>query len=126
MSSSKSKVKPKFLLDENVRRELYDWLKHREIDVRRAPKGAANGELAQHSLREGRVLVTNDEDFTKYAIGEVFGIVWLRVPQDDPEGLLNAFASLLTSSGPQMKDALVMLWRARYETFALWEDVRPA
>lgn len=118
MSSSSAK----FLLDENVRVELSRWLKASGVDVIRSPRRTANGALARRSLNEKRVLVTNDEDFTEYAVGTIFGVVWLRIPQDDPDGLLKAFAPLVSWPPTKFKDKLVMLWPDRCEVFSLWEE----
>lgn len=120
MSSSSAK----FLLDENVRVELSRWLTASGVDVIRSPKRTANGALARRSLTERRVLVTNDEDFTEYAVGTIFGVVWLRIPQDDPDGLIRSFARLLKWPPSKFQDKLVMLSRKRIEVFSLWEERR--
>ena len=59
MSSSKCK----FLLDENVRIELAEYLHETGADAVRVPKGLKNGRIAALSLKEGRIVVTNDEVF---------------------------------------------------------------
>jgi len=118
MSSSSAR----FLLDENVRVELYRWLKASGVDVIRSPSRTANGALARRSLTEKRVLVTNDEDFTERAVGTIFGVVWLRIPQDDPEGLLKAFAPLACWPATKFKDKLILLWPDRCEVLPLWEE----
>ena len=91
MSFSKSK----FLLDENVRGELDAWLRNQGADAARSPKGAVDETLAGRSRAERRIIVTNDEDFARYDAKSVFGVVWLRLPQNDPQGLTRAFAPLL-------------------------------
>ena len=48
MSSSRSR----FLLDENVRRELYLFLKNRHTNVKTCPKGLRNGAIAKLCLSE--------------------------------------------------------------------------
>lgn len=75
-----------FLLDENVRIELFRYLKHKEFNVKLAPKSTPDSRLANLSKREKLIIVTNDEDFTDYLRGEVFCVVWLRIPQSDPFG----------------------------------------
>lgn len=64
--------KPKFLLDENVRAELLNFLQTKKYDAACAPKGATDKALAQQSLEEHRILITNDEDFCWYAETEIF------------------------------------------------------
>ena len=85
----------KFLLDENVRRELHTFLKQKGYDCILAPKATTDKKIATLSLRESRILVTNDEDFTEYTKGEVFCVIWLRLPQSKPEALLTSFQRLL-------------------------------
>lgn len=120
MSSSRFK----FVLDENVRVELYKFLQRKGIDVKFTPKGLTNGEIAELSLNEERVLVTNDEDFAKFLIGEVFGVVWLKIPQNDPQGLIKAFSLLLKPEFSEFKDRLVILWPNSFEVSRLWEERR--
>jgi len=64
MSSLMSNDKKlKFLLDENVKKELLQFLK-KDFDVIFKPKQLSNGELAKFSISEQRIFVTNDWDFT--------------------------------------------------------------
>lgn len=96
MSSLVSKnTELKFLLDENVKKELLQFLKQQGFDVIFKPKGLLNGILAELSKSEQRILITNDEDFVEFTKEEIFSIVWLRIPQNEPESLLKAFSILL-------------------------------
>ena len=98
MSSSVLKKKPKFLLDENVKKELLGFLKQQGLDVVFKPKKLSNGVLAEFSKSEQRILVTNDKHFadpSKFPKEEIFSVVWLRIPQDKPEALLKSFSLLL-------------------------------
>jgi predicted nuclease of predicted toxin-antitoxin system len=94
----------RFLLDENVRAELDGFLNGKGFDVKRLPKGAPDRALAAASREEKRLIVTNDEDFAAFPEGKLFGVVILRVPQRDADGLLAAFQRLLD----ECKD-----WKAR-------------
>ena|SRR3989338_638864 len=61
---------PKFLLDENVKKELLRFLNSEGYDV----------------------------DFTDtflYPKDKIFSVVWLRIPQDKPKALLESFSILL-------------------------------
>ena len=98
MLPSVSHSQLKFLLDENVKKELLKFLKSEGCDVTFKPKGLSNGKLAELSKFEKRVLVTNDFDFTEsfsFSKEKVFSIVWLTIPQDKPEALLKSFSILL-------------------------------
>src|SRR3989338_3950447 len=96
----------RFLLDENVKKELLKFLKSEGYDSAFKPKGLSNGKLAAFSKSEQRVLVTNDFHFAdplKFPKDKIFSIVWLRVPQDKPDALLNSFSRLLKDK-PEPKD----------------------
>ena len=88
----------KFLRDDNVKKRLEVFLKQRGFDVVVKPKGLSNGKLAEFSKSEQRAFITNDEDFTdssKFPREKIFGVIWLRIPQDKPEALLESFSKLL-------------------------------
>lgn len=89
-------LNPKFLLDENVRIELSRFLISKDFDIILAPKSAKDTTLAQLSFKQKYILVTNDEDFCNYSKDKVFAVVWLRIPQNDPKGLLDAFEKLIS------------------------------
>jgi len=92
------KKKLKFLLDENVKKELLGFLKQQGLDVVFKPKKLLNGILAEFSKSEQRVLVTNDKHFadsSKFPKEKIFSVIWLRIPQDKPEALLKSFFKLL-------------------------------
>lgn len=95
MSSSPSQSKLRFLMDENVHRELGLSLKSEGFDVVFSQKGISNGKLATFSKSESRVLITNDSDFTLLPKAKVFSVIWLRIPQNEPESLLKSFSRLL-------------------------------
>ena len=99
MSRSQSPSKRlKFLLDENVKKVLLKFLVSEGYDANFKPKGLSNGRLALLSKSEKRVFVTNDEDFADpwiFPKDKIFSIIWLRVPQDKPEALLESFSKLL-------------------------------
>src|SRR3989344_4581539 len=94
----------KFLLDENVKKELLKFLKQKGFDVVFKPKELSNGTLAEFSKLEQRVLISNDRHFTnspKFSKEKIFSVVWLRIPQDKPEILLNKFSELLDKIKPE-------------------------
>ena len=113
---------PKFLLDENVRIELFNFLKRRGIDVKLPPKSAPDSAVALLSKREQRVLVTNDEDFCECSKDEIYSVVWLRLPQNDSEGLVKSFEKLLASF-KNFSGRLVVLRRGKWDEFPLGEKV---
>ena len=123
MLSSTSKDKElKFLLDENVKKELLQFLK-KDFDVIFKPKKLSNGKLAEYSKSEQRIFVTNDWDFTDkflYTKDKIFSIVLLRIPQDKPESLLKSFSKLLKEIKPEnFEGNLITLYEDRSETSPL-------
>lgn len=87
---------PRFLLDENVHSGLFRFLKLQGFDVKLASRSATDSQLISISKKEKRVLVTNDEDFCHYQKDEVFSVIWLRIPQNDPGALISSFKKLLS------------------------------
>ena len=119
---SSSTQLPKFLLDENVRIELFNFLKRRGIDVKLPPKSVPDSAVALLSKREQRVLVTNDEDFCEYSKDKVYSVVWLRLSQNDSEGLIKSFEKLL-GSFKKFPGRLVVLKRGKWGEFPLGEKI---
>ena len=109
---------PKFLLDENVRHELLHYLQTKAYDAVSASKGASDKDIAHQSLEQCRILVTNDEDFSWCVESEVFGVIWLHLPQYDAASLLNSFAKLL-SECTQFNGKLILLKPNVWETVPL-------
>ena len=95
---SLSQSNPRFLLDENVRIELFNWLKSQNQDVKLSPKSATDQELANQSKTENRIFVTNDKDFFRHNPDKIHAVVILRLPQNDPESLIKSFEKLLNSN----------------------------
>ena len=132
MSSSALKDdKLRFLLDENVKKDLLKFLKSEGYDVIFKPKGLSNGKLAEFSKLERRVLVTNDFDFTdpaSYAKEEIFSVVWLTIPQNKPDALLKSFSRMLKGK-PKPEDfegLLITLKEHDFETSHLSSEFTPA
>ncbi len=115
-------LKFKFLLDENVRIELYKSLRTKGVDVVLASKGVSDEKLAKLSLKEERVLVTNDKDFAEYSAGKVFVVVWLKIPQNDAKALIRSFSLLLKLEPSKFKDKLVILRPDKVESSSLREE----
>ena len=119
MSSLASKNKElKFLLDENVKKELLQFLK-KDFDVVFKSKQLDNGKLAEFSKSEQRIFVTNDWDFTDsslYSKEKIFSVVWLRVPQDNPKLLITAFSKLINeNSSESFEGKFITLYEDRFE-----------
>ena len=91
MSLSVSKLR--FIIDENVRSELYVFLKEFS-DVKLAPKGSPDKKIADISKSEKRILVTNDKDFSdsKLYSNKLYSVIILKIPQAESSLLLQLFS----------------------------------
>lgn len=112
-------LKFKFLLDENVRIELYKFLQEKGVDIKLAPKGLSNGRLAAFCMSEKRILITNDGDFSQMSADKVYGVIWLKIPQNDPVGLVKQFSTILKSEYVSLKGQLVILGENKFDVSAL-------
>ena len=127
MSSSVLKKKLKFLLDENVKKELLDFLKLQGFDAEFKPKGLTNGILAEFSNSEQRVLVTNDKHFSdssKFPREKIFSVILFKIPQDKPESFLNALSMLLKekSEPEDFEGYLILLDENKYDASPIPSD----
>jgi len=114
----------KFLLDENVKKDLLKFLKQQGVNVVFKPKGLSNGRLAEFSKSERRILITNDEDFVEFTKDEIFSIILLRIPQDKPESLISSFSRLLKETNSEdFKGKLIILFEDKFETSPLVETL---
>lgn len=116
---SPSTLLPKFLLDENVREELFRFLKAKGVEVRRSPKGATNGIIASLSKKNGWVLVTNDSDFAYYSPKRLFAVILLRIAQEDIESLFESFNLLLSEFKQNFEGKFIILEKGSWEVFSL-------
>ena len=62
-SSVENATMPKFLLDENIRIEIKEFLKSNGFSAEYAAKGVSNGRLASLAKEKSLVLVSRDSDF---------------------------------------------------------------
>ena len=89
----------KFLLDENIRIEVKEFLKSRGFSAEYAAKGIANGKLASLAKEKALVLISRDSDFLNKSIfppKEFSGIIVFVLHPPTVEKLLSALSSLLT------------------------------
>jgi len=88
----------KFILDENVPRSIYKYLKSRGFDVDYVSGGIKNSEVARLAKESNAVLITRDWDFsntTLYPPEEHHGIIILRIHPPLPEDLKNTLENVL-------------------------------
>ena len=61
-------------------------------------------------------MVTNDDDFSRMSAKEIHSIIWLKIPQNDPEGLIKTFTQFLDSSPSNLKGRIITLLPSHYKT----------
>ena len=89
---------PKFLLDENIRIEVKEFLKSKGFSAEYTAKGIANGKLASLAKEKSLVLVSRDSDFLNKSIfppKEFSGIIVFVIHPPTVEKLVTALSSLL-------------------------------
>lgn len=92
---------PKLLCDENLPKKLVELLKEKGLEVKDAPVGASDNEVAALAKSEQRVIVTFDKHFATrwlYPPEEYCGIVFLKIRppllKTAASALLNLFNSV--------------------------------
>lgn len=111
-------MQPRFLLDENVRYDLFVFLKSKGYDVKFPPKGTTDSVVADISKNEDRILITNDKDFEFVSRPEIFSVVLLKIPQADKNGLIKSFDRLI-SKNIKFESKIVHLSLSSEEVFNL-------
>lgn len=119
---SLSTPRPKFLLDENVRADLAKYLESQGLDVKLALKASPDSYLATLSKTEKRILVTNDDDFADYSNDNIFSVILLKIPQNDPESLIVSFTKLLKEFN-KFTGRLVILETGKWNELSLPRDI---
>lgn len=114
----------RFLLDENVRVELDEFFKSQTLDFIRLPSSTPDQEIAATSLREKRIVVTNDGDFIKLPKDKIFSIIWLKIPQKEVTTLITSFRKLIKECD-QFVGKLIILRINEWEEFPLLETIEP-
>jgi len=115
---SSSTLNLRFLLDENVKLALSRFLTEKGFVVKRAAKGTPDKKLAEISKKEQLILVINDKDFSEYTKDDLYGLIWLQIPQADTEMLLHTF-QVLVKECRSFEGKIVILSPDKWEVFPL-------
>lgn len=89
----------KFLLDENVRIEVKEFLKKKGFSVEYVPKSSTNHEVASLAREKKLVFITHDTDFTNpflYSPKEFSGIIVLGISPSLLREILTSLERLLS------------------------------
>lgn len=119
---SSSTPSPKFLLDENVKKVLLTFLQSKKLDTVIVPKSATDAKITTISIKQKRIIVTNDEDFQWYTKDQVYSVVLLKIPQSDSRGLISSFEKLLKEFS-NFSGRIVVLETGKWNDYPLWEEI---
>lgn len=87
-----------FLIDENIRKEIIEFLVLNGHDVKVVPSGSKNGEVIKLAYKEKRTLLTHDIHFSNillYNPKKLFGIIRIRIHPPNADRIINALDILL-------------------------------
>lgn len=88
----------RFIVDENVRREVAEFLISEKHDVIRPPAGSLDEDVAEIARKEARILLTHDLDFAnifQYPPESYAGIIVIRILPPLVKTIIFALAQLL-------------------------------
>lgn len=103
----------RLLIDENVRKEVIDFLKDAGYDASKIPSGCLDGEIAGIAKKEKRIILTHDTHFANillYPPQEFSGIIRIKIHPPRAETIINALNHLFQKLSPsQIDKRLVVL-----------------
>ncbi|MCM8780299.1 MAG: DUF5615 family PIN-like protein [Candidatus Omnitrophica bacterium] len=102
-----------FIVDENVRKEVVDFLRTQDQDVMSLPAGLEDERIAQIAKETKRILLTHDQHFANilaYPPKEYSGIICIKIHPPNAEAIINALENLFQKlPSKQMDKRLIIL-----------------
>ena len=102
--SHKPPHKYKLIADENLRREVIEFLRKQGYGIKVPAKGLKNGQVLSLALEEKRVLLTHDKDFLDpllYPPTKTDGIVVIRIHPPTVSEICAALEDLFNKLSPE-------------------------
>jgi len=103
----------RFLIDENIRREVIDFLKSAGHDILVVTRGLEDEKIAQMAKKTKRIILTHDYHFANILIypPEVYsGIIRIKIHPPTATVIINALGSLLQKlTCGQIQNKLIIL-----------------
>jgi len=103
----------KFLIDENIRSEITDFLKSLQYDVTVVATGTKDDKVARIAKDEKRILITHDVDFSNillYPPEELSGIIRIKIQPPTASIIIKALNNLFEKIPPaKMEKRLIIL-----------------
>lgn len=103
----------RFIIDENVRKEVIDFLKSSGHDIFLIPSGSEDEDIAQIAKEAKRIILTHDKhlaDILMYPPKEYSGIIRIKIHPPSADTIINALKDLLqTLSSEDINKHLIIL-----------------
>lgn len=90
----------RFLIDENIRSEVSDFLAHKGHDVKKVPQGTKNSSVILLAKKEKRILLTHDIHFSNilmYPPHTHCGIIRIKIHPPSVDKTISALKQLLAA-----------------------------
>ena len=87
----------KFLIDENIRKEVIEFIKDLGYDVLISSGGTSDEEVAKIAQKENRIILTHDIHFANiliYPPNQFPGIIRIRIHPPNPEVIISSLKNL--------------------------------
>lgn len=102
----------KFLVDENIRKEVKDFLTSLGYDILPAPSGCLDEEIAKIAKEEKRIIITHDIHFSnilEYPPEEFVGIIRIRIHPPSAPAIITALRDLFQKLSPEKMDKKLII-----------------
>jgi predicted nuclease of predicted toxin-antitoxin system len=103
----------RFLIDENVRKEVVDFLRAEGHDILIVPRGSSDDKVIQIAKGEKRIILTHDRHFANillYPPEELSGIVRLKIHPPSASVIISALGDFLAKFTPErLEKKLIIL-----------------
>jgi predicted nuclease of predicted toxin-antitoxin system len=120
----------RLLIDENVAQQVVDRLRTDGFDVlcvREQASGTADPDVIALALAEGRIILTEDKEFSDLVVRKgyaVVGLVLLELPRLSPSAQAMRVSAALIEVGLQLQGSVVVIEPGRMRSRPL--PARPA
>jgi len=97
----------RFLIDENVRLEIAEFLRNEGHDIKTIPSGIENSEVIRLAQKEQRILLTHDIHFSNillYPPKQYSGIIRIKIHPPLVDKIVSALKYLLSKTSPEEFD----------------------
>ena len=104
--------KMKFLVDENVRKEVVGFLKFGDHDILEVTPGSEDKEIAQLAKETNRIILTHDQHFADiltYPPEEYSGIIRIKIHPPSAVAIINALKDLFSKITPDKLDKKLVI-----------------